>query len=63
MQARVEFDSEWERDAMKGSRTTDLAHFIVDQLPSSLVLKTARLGIEGYSAAIGHDLNYAIHRA
>jgi len=63
LQARVEFDSEWERDAIKGSRTTDLAHFLVDQLPSSLVLKTARSGIEGYSANIGHDLSYTIHRA
>jgi len=62
LQARVEFDPEWEREAVKGSRTTDFSHFLLDMLPSATIMKVARKGIEEYSAAIGHDLNYQIIR-
>ena len=58
MQARVDYDPASEQDPVPGSRTTDFAHFIVDQLPGKLVLKTARKGIEAFSTAIGHDLSY-----
>ncbi|KAL1504839.1 hypothetical protein AB1Y20_008610 [Prymnesium parvum] len=62
LQARIDFDPSWERDPVPGTRTTDLAHFLLDHIPSWLILRAYRQQIEEYSAAIGHDLSYTITR-
>ncbi|KAL3915686.1 MAG: hypothetical protein SGPRY_007121 [Prymnesium sp.] len=60
LQAHINFDLSWERESIPGTRTTDLTHYLVDQIPSWVTLKAARKTIEEYSAAVGHNLDFTI---
>ena len=58
--ARVEWDESWRQPACDGVRPPTWRHWLIDMIPSSVILTLASKQIAAYSAEVGHSLQYEI---
>ena len=58
--ADVGWDPEWMQPICDGARPDTWRHWLVDMVPSQLILKMSSKQIAKYSAAVGHSLEYEL---
>ena len=63
LRASVEFDSTRAAPADAKCRPSTWRHYIVDSIPTRLVLALASRQIARFSAEVGHSLEYTLHYA
>ena len=63
LRASVEFDPTWAAPADAACRPSTWRHYIVDSIPTRLVLALASRQIAKFSAQVGHSLEYTLHYA
>jgi hypothetical protein len=60
LECKLGWQPEWMQPYMPGATPDDWRHWLVDMLPSAVILKLASSGIAKYSEGIGHSLDYKI---
>lgn len=63
LRASVEFDPTWAAPADAACRPSTWRHYIVDSIPTRLVLALASRQIAKFSSQVGHSLEYTLHYA